>query len=195
MSIKKKLGMGVASAALGIALVGGGTFAYFSDTETSANTFAAGTLDLAVNPNVIVNLDKLKPGDTIQKNFKLENNGSLDISRVILKTDYTVDDAKEDNGEDFGKHIRVDFIINKDKATEVVKTSTLADLKDSNLVDRDLIGWILGGESPGLKAGTSDNLVVKFTFVDNKKDQNQFQGDKLNLNWTFNAEQTKGDSR
>ena len=50
MSLKKKLGLGIASAVLGISLIGGGTFAYFSDTEVSNNTFAAGTLDLAVNP-------------------------------------------------------------------------------------------------------------------------------------------------
>ncbi|PRX64062.1 putative ribosomally synthesized peptide with SipW-like signal peptide [Bacillus sp. V-88] len=43
MSIKQKLGLGVASAALGLALVGGGTYAYFSDSVTTNNTFAAGT--------------------------------------------------------------------------------------------------------------------------------------------------------
>ena len=31
MSIKKKLGLGVASAALGLSLIGSGTYAYFSD--------------------------------------------------------------------------------------------------------------------------------------------------------------------
>lgn len=38
------------TAALGLSLIGGGTFAYFSDSETTNNTFAAGTLDLAVEP-------------------------------------------------------------------------------------------------------------------------------------------------
>ena len=32
---------------------------------------------------------------------------------------------------------------------------------------------------------------MKFEFVDNGKDQNQFQGDKLQLNWTFDAQQTE----
>ncbi|MCU5397508.1 CalY family protein, partial [Bacillus toyonensis] len=31
MSLKKKLGVGVVSAALGLSLIGGGTYAYFSD--------------------------------------------------------------------------------------------------------------------------------------------------------------------
>ncbi|MET1138664.1 TasA family protein, partial [Bacillus subtilis] len=30
---------------------------------------------------------------------------------------------------------------------------------------------------------------------DNKKDQNEFQGDKLNLTWTFDAQQTEGEAR
>ena len=41
MTLKKKLGMGITSAVLGAALVGGGTFAFFSDKEVSNNTFAA----------------------------------------------------------------------------------------------------------------------------------------------------------
>ncbi len=46
MGTKKKLGLGVASAALGLALVGGGTWAAFNDIETTQATYAAGTLDL-----------------------------------------------------------------------------------------------------------------------------------------------------
>ncbi|MGR9633880.1 TasA family protein [Bacillus cereus] len=34
MTLKKKLGMGIASAVLGAALVGGGTFAFFSDKRS-----------------------------------------------------------------------------------------------------------------------------------------------------------------
>ena len=59
MGLKKKLGLGVASMALGASLIGGGTFAYFNDTETaSGNTFAAGTIDL--QPDAISS-SKLKP--------------------------------------------------------------------------------------------------------------------------------------
>ncbi len=54
--------MGVASAALGLSLIGGGTFAYFSDKEVSNNTFAAGTLDLTLDPTTLVDIKDLKPG-------------------------------------------------------------------------------------------------------------------------------------
>ncbi|PEE90347.1 cell division protein FtsN [Bacillus thuringiensis] len=195
MTLKKKLGMGITSAVLGAALVGGGTFAFFSDKEVSNNTFAAGTLDLALNPSTVVNVSNLKPGDTIEKEFKLENKGSLDIKKVLLKTDYNVEDVKKDNKDDFGKHIKVTFLKNVDKHEKIVKQTTLDKLKGDTLtaVDNDLSAWFW--DEKGISAGKSDKFKVKFEFVDNGKDQNQFQGDKLQLNWTFDAQQTAGEER
>ncbi|WP_020061776.1 CalY family protein [Bacillus sp. 123MFChir2] len=190
MTLKKKLGIGVASAVLGAALVGGGTFAYFSDKEVSNNTFAAGTLDLVANPTTIVNVDNLKPGDTIKRDFKLENKGSLDIKKVLLQTDYSVVDTKGDNKEDFGKHIKVIFLKNVDKHETVVKETTLDKLKNDT---NDLIAWFW--DEKGISAGNSDKFTVKFEFVDNGKNQNEFQGDKLQLKWTFDAQQTAGEER
>ncbi|NKE07457.1 TasA family protein [Mesobacillus selenatarsenatis] len=95
MSIKKKLGLGMASAALGVSLVGGGTFAYFNDTEVISNSFAAGKLDLAVvnlsqeNTKELINLTNLKPGDTIEREFRLDNVGSLAIKDVLMNLSYT----------------------------------------------------------------------------------------------------------
>ncbi|EJS66806.1 cell division protein FtsN [Bacillus cereus] len=197
MSLKKKLGMGVASAALGLALIGGGTFAFFSDKEVSKNTFAAGTLDLTLNPKTLVNIKDLKPGDTVKKEFLLQNNGTLDIKEVILGTKYDINDAKGDNaGEDFAKHINVKFIWNWDKGSGPVYETTLADLQKENpdVVAKEIFApeW---AENGGLAAGSEDYLWVEFEFVDNKDDQNKFQGDSLNLEWTFNAKQTDGEER
>lgn len=201
MNIKKKLGMGIATAVLGIGLIGGGSFAYFSDTEVSANTFAAGTLDLAVNPTTIIEVDNLKPGDWMPRTFKLENNGSLDISKVLLETDYTV----KNTNTDFGKHIMVHVLKNEDKSgvlnpSNVIVSKTLHELKNmtpdavENL-SKKIWPFPQPGEKSGLKAGTSDNLYVKFEFVDNGKDQNDLQGASLELEWTFTAEQTAGEKR
>src|SRR5690625_2078226 len=104
MNFSRKITKAIVIAALGFSLIGGGTFAYFSDHVETNNTFAAGTLDLSVNPETIVNLDNLKPGDEISKTFTLANNGTLDIHRVLLETSYVVDDFKGDNTEDFGEH-------------------------------------------------------------------------------------------
>ncbi|MBD1382333.1 CalY family protein [Metabacillus arenae] len=194
MSIKKSLIMGVASAALGLSLVGGGTYAYFSDTEVTSNTFAAGTLDLAANPTTIVDVDSLKPGDSVTRTFNLENNGTLDIEHVLLDTAYKVNDAGGDNGsEDFGKHIEVEFLYNINNLHEVIYKTTLADLKKMTpeAVDQHVFYPWLGEK--GLPSGSSHELLVKFNFVDNGKDQNVFQGDSLALEWTFEARQTDGE--
>jgi len=196
VSLKKKLGMGVASAALGLSLIGGGTFAYFSDKEVSNNTFAAGTLDLTLDPTTLVDIKDLKPGDKVKKEFLLKNSGSLAIKDVQLATKYTVNDFKNDNaGEDFGQHIKVNFIWNWDKQSEPVYETTLADLQKEN---PDVLAKAIfapeWGENGGLAAGTEDYLWVEFEFED-KGDQNKFQGDSLNLEWTFNAHQGEGEAK
>lgn len=89
MSVKKKLGLGVASAALGLSLIGGGTWAAFNDTATINNHFAAGTLDLVVGKvNQAANFDlgNMKPGDSVKRVFTLNNAGSLAIKEVLLNT-------------------------------------------------------------------------------------------------------------
>src|SRR5699024_3580375 len=126
MGLKKQLGMGVASAILGLTLIGGGTYAYFSSSETTNNTFAAGTLDLAVEPTTIIDMEDLKPGDSITRDFTLEISGLLDIQKVLLETDYSVIDANGDNTEDFGDHIQVKFLYNADKMDEVIYETTLS---------------------------------------------------------------------
>jgi spore coat-associated protein N len=196
MGIKKTLGLGVASAALGLSLIGGGTFAYFSDTAQSTATFAAGTLDLNSDPSVIVNIANLKPGDTVLKTFKLKNDGTLDIGSVLLKTNYSVNDVGgNNNGVDLGKFIKVKFLTNLDKSNplqldKVVYETTLADLKNMSpdIVEKKF----LLTEASGIKAGTNDSFAVQFEFVDDGQDQNYFQKDTLTLTWDFFAKQGKG---
>ncbi|WP_099158025.1 TasA family protein [Virgibacillus ndiopensis] len=208
MSIKKKLGLGVASAVLGVSLIGGGTYAYFNDTEETNNTFAAGTLDLSVDPTTIIDVDNLKPGDVMFREFELINGGSLDISSVEIETSYTVDDADSNNTDDFGKHIIVHFLENADKTgfdpinwefdyNDVISETTLYDLKNMTPdAVESLQNWYnLFGEDSGLVAGDSDSMNVAFEFVDNNADQNEFQGDALNLEWKFTANQTDGEIR
>lgn len=205
MSIKKKLGLGVASAALGLSLVAGGTFAYFSDTAVTNNTFAAGTLQLSADPTTIIDVENIKPGDWMNRSFELNNDGTLDIAKVLLSTDYTVKDADGIPISDgsFGHHIRVNFLYNTDKALlgpvspdQVIYRTTLADLREMTpdaVSNRIFIPWL--EEVGGLEAGDSDELRVQFEFVDNGEDQNKFQGHSLELQWTFEAHQTAGESK
>ncbi|HAM79477.1 TasA family protein [Ornithinibacillus bavariensis] len=193
MSFSKKVSKGILTAALGFSLMGGGTYAYFSDTVEVNNTFAAGTLDLSVNPETIVNVTNLKPGDEISREFTLTNNGTLDIHRVLLNTSYEVNDALGDNTDDFADHIKVTILYNQNNATVQVMETTLSELSKIT-PDITAVDTFVGGEKVpnGLKPGDINKVIVLFEFVDNGEDQNQFQGDALQLKWQFVAEQTEG---
>ena len=78
----------IASAALGISLVGGGTFASFNDTTTLNNHFALGSLDLdlenAWNFPINFDLENIKPGQSWERQFVLANNGTLDFGQTFM---------------------------------------------------------------------------------------------------------------
>ncbi|MEQ2527953.1 TasA family protein [Bacillaceae bacterium CLA-AA-H227] len=199
MNVKKRIGLSLASAALGLSLLAGGTYSYFSDTAEASGSFVAGTLDLAVDPEVVINVDGIKPGDWMNRVFYLDNLGSIDISEVVLNTSYTVNDANGNNTDDFGKHIRVNFLENVDKQSpfeynDIVYSTTLYDLQNltPDLVELRVLE---GFEQSGLEAGTSDLMFVQFEFVDNNEDQNQFQGDSLNLTLSLEAQQGEGEHK
>ncbi|MGE6258921.1 TasA family protein [Heyndrickxia sporothermodurans] len=186
MSVKKKLGMGLVSAALGLSLIGGGTFAYFNDTEVTNNTFAAGTLDLAINKEKIINIDNIKPGDSFFRDFQLTNNGSLDMKQVLLNSSYEVIDAKGDNaGADFGKHIMVEYLYKASGKETVIFRKTLDELNNNPIE-------VLNNFPSGKQVA---KFTVQFKFIDNGQDQNIFQGDSLKLKWKFEAKQADGQSR
>ncbi|MBM7619761.1 spore coat-associated protein N [Bacillus tianshenii] len=191
MSFTKVVTKGVMTAALGLSLMSGGTYAYFSDSVSTQNTFASGTLDLSVNPNAVVNINNIKPGDEIYREFTLKNDGTLDIYQVLLDTDYTVEDWKGDNTEDFAEHIKVTILYNTSSATVPVVETTLAQLKEQQ-PDLTAIDEFVGSTQrpDGIPAGQQEKMFVLFQFVDNGQDQNQFQGDKLLVNWKLNASQT-----
>lgn len=193
MSFTKNVSKGIMSAALGLSLIGGGTFAYFSDAEATQNTFAAGTLDLAMNPSAVVNIDNIKPGDEVYREFTLKNNGTLDIYQVLLDTKYQVEDVKGDNTEDMAEHIKVTIMYNTSSATNVAVETTLAELVGET-PDVTAIGSFIGssdnGALPvpdGISVGQEEKIFVLFEFVDNGENQNQFQGDTLKVDWTFEA--------
>ncbi|MCH8864806.1 MAG: hypothetical protein IIB13_05540, partial [Chloroflexi bacterium] len=76
--MKKILGLTVA-ALLVMGLVGGGTWAYFSDTETGTGSITAGTLDITQSGTASFSLTNQAPGipATIGIDLILTNNSSL----------------------------------------------------------------------------------------------------------------------
>jgi spore coat-associated protein N len=136
MSLKKKLGMGIATAVMGVGLIGGGVFAYFSDTAEQTNTFASGTIDLSVDPEIQVPMDNLKPGDWMPRSFDLINGGSLDIAYVDLNTEYTVtrdgEPVTNNLADAYAEALMVQFLKNTtgEEDYEVLFEISLKDLRD-----------------------------------------------------------------
>ncbi|MEI3600220.1 MULTISPECIES: TasA family protein [unclassified Oceanobacillus] len=137
MNLKKKIISGTVTALLGMALIGGGTFAYFSDTAEQTNTFAAGTIDLDVDPTVQIPMNELKPGDWMPRSFELQNNGSLDMKYVDLTTDYTVytangDIAGPNLADKYAEQLFVQFLKNTtgNGEHEILFEVSLKDLRD-----------------------------------------------------------------
>ena len=106
----KKILISLMAIALVIGLVGAGTMAYFSDTETSSgNTFTAGTLDLTASATGMpFNVGPMKPGDSGSGKIALTNAGTigaaeLDISMsTVINNDVSTAEPENDLGTNSG---------------------------------------------------------------------------------------------
>ncbi|MFF0829666.1 TasA family protein [Brevibacillus sp. NPDC003359] len=188
---KSQFMIALAAVGVGSALVGGATFAYFSDQEVVNNTFAAGTLDLSVNKQVVYDVKNIKPGDYMVRYFTIKNSGTLDIEKVLMHSKYTVSDAKGDNGtEDFGDHLYVEFLTSDGQV--ILLNESLGELqrKTSNGQSPDIS--TLYTSLKKLPVGDEDTIAMKVIFKENGQDQNKFQGDTLSLTWNLEAFQGKG---
>ncbi|WP_339227306.1 TasA family protein [Oceanobacillus sp. FSL K6-2867] len=183
MNLKKSLTVSFITAALGIGLVTGGTFAYFKDTEDSGNTFAAGLLDLGINKESIITIEDIVPGDTINGNFELSNNGTVDMKEVIFNSSYEViDQGKNNEKDDLGDHIVVEYLHDVNGKENVLFKEKLSNLTNN---PTKILEDFKVDSNP-------QKFTVRFSFVDNDKNQNHFQQDSLKLKWEFEAIQRDG---
>jgi spore coat-associated protein N len=206
MSIKKKLGMGVASAALGLSLVGGGTWAAFNDTAKINNQFAAGELDLAVVANetsqpINIDLTRMKPGDSVERVFKLQNAGTIAIKEVLLSASATGFDQGLGTNADYRAFLdqfTIDFFrVDKENGTEVgvfgsngpisllqlvelsYDTNKIKDVYEatdgSKRINLAPLSNVVNDVNRGIPTnGDTDKVHVKITF---KNDQTRVGGD------------------
>lgn len=171
MSIKKKIGGALLGTALGAALIGGGTFAIFTDTATNTqNTFTAGTLDINVLNETAFSgtIANLAPGDTGSQTFDVTNNGSLDLRYDIAQSlssgagTLVLGDANKD----------LNFSI--EYSTDGGTTYTAVTPGDNNIV---------------MAAGATHKYKVTYTLP--KAADNPYQAGSSNFKLTFSAEQTR----
>ncbi|KGP89870.1 hypothetical protein N780_09485 [Pontibacillus chungwhensis BH030062] len=207
MSLKAKLAMGVMTGALGLSLVGGGTYAAFTDTESVSNTFAAGELDIKLKQQdgttnlgselFTTNLKNLKPGDSITKTIRVKNAGTLSVNQVFVKADYDdfVDgganiDGDPDLGGENGPHAFADQIDVKitGKSGHVVYNNTLKHLKDNS--SSDITDSTTNGALPAMPSKDTDPVTITLTF--NGEADNTYMKDSMNINFHFEATQHAG---
>lgn len=192
----KKIMMSLFTIAIVGALIGGGTFAYFSDTETSTdNIFQAGTIDFDMDNGegeaVHISLMDMKPCDWEDYLIRLHNVGTNDGPLylhfdVISSYNEITSEAGDPDINDIENHITVDLALCD--AAGNVEYVIIAPEDDIKLGDLDCkwipLGWF-GGDFCTYKY-----LLLSFHLQADTG--NEYQGD--GVNFTINTYMTDHNS-
>ena len=190
--MKKILGLTVA-ALLVIGLVGGGTWAYFSDTEESTgNLFSAGTLDLGLSNSTgddpiptgsitaTFTESEMAPGDNLGSERLYVYNSDTGIDMADVFVSFAVGGYTENTPnsvDDYNLTTGTDNLTNMIKTGEVRWGSTrigaLEDISIQALIDG---GTVRLGD---LDAGDEEYLEIEWIF--NSAATNGCQGDSVDL--------------
>jgi len=206
--MKKILGLTIA-AFLVMALVGGGTWAYFSDPETSTdNSLTAGTLDLNINGgNTAVttfSATNVAPGDSGSGSSVLANVGSLsgelDISfSVITNTPGAGGTEYEGGSGELGGEAEIAVYIDVDQSGDWSSgdiglksdSTTYSHPTALNYATIDSYGSDSWDAVEAMAAPASDNFTILWRVPTTAG--NDIQGDSVSFDVTFVLEQAEAD--
>jgi predicted ribosomally synthesized peptide with SipW-like signal peptide len=203
--MKKIIGLTVA-AMMVMGLVGGGTWAYFSDPEVSGqNLFAAGTLDLEVGGGsdtsyqLFASLSNKKPGDSGNGTVALDYAGSLNGTLNVQFSG--VDNANGSGGSEYeqtgsgelGAALEIAPYIDVDQSGDFTNSVDFA-LTSGGSTDQGSLQWddldTFGGTSwtnvygAAAPSGSSDNFSIEWR-IDYTNVGNEIQGDSANFTITL----------
>jgi len=190
--VKRGLVLTIASL-LFITLAGIGAWAYFLDTESSAeNQFSAGTLDLKTNDADGVTqtlfITSMKPGDTVgPETINLNNAGTLDGSTLDIAFSYVESDGSpnlvDKSADDTAALMEVTTLI-------YGGSSLLGNVNDTNSNGykdiEDLKNADLSGQS-GLNAEATKGFEIAVRLQESMG--NDFQTDGITVTITFTLNQ------
>jgi len=166
------------------AAAGAGTFAYFSDTETSENTINAGTLDLNSTVDAGFNSDPYAPGDDIPNvggpvTIETTYDGTL-APAVSISVDITGDSGLAGVLDlETARLVRNDGNNWDDDLTSGSPSYThVSDLDSLN--EDDTFGTVSNGDTVGLE------LEIKWP---SEEDAESLQGKQVGIDVTFEADQ------
>lgn len=183
-----------------LSLVGGATFAFFSDSGTSSNnTFSSGNLNMKLSDTDDIVQDNVTgtwglnsaPGDTFTGDLNIRNTGSVAANHVELKFTNTVTDALSGPGT-----------VSTTPMDRVIEITTLGWDSDGNgSTDVDLLPLVSDTNSNGIK--DLDDLENRNVDGANDFDNLSFGGSQSNdhvlrmsgrLSPTLAVDEHQGDS-
>lgn len=203
--MNSKIAMSALSILASLAIMGGATFAFFSDSGTSSgNVFAAGNLNLqlddtneTVTENVTASfgtgVTPLSPGGSVTGYVSFHNAGNIDIAEIKIGSNLDVNGGGVD-GSNLADVLNLTVLTGDDTACstgQVDQTSTInaligggggnpvLTLTELNNNDYDSL--------PGVSVGPDKFVCVTFTM--DSTAGNQYQGDSITETFTFEAHQ------
>ena len=191
----RKILMSVMVIVLVCGLIGAGVYATFNDTESTTNSFAAGTLDLTVNDEnpwatVPISVSSMQPGDSGSVSIKLTNAGTLAGSSLTVDLQNLADSAgttpepepTPDNGE---LSANMDIVLWEDNgagggvANDGVQNGTEATLYTGKL-NAEVGAYTVGS---GLAAGATNYVGFSYSIASGVG--NVIQGDSCTFDIVF----------
>ncbi len=206
--MKKILGLTI-TALLVIGVIGAGTYAYFSDTESSTdNILTAGTLDLNINAGNIavttLSVSNVAPGDFGSDNSTLKNVGSLegelDISTsAVTNTPGAGGTEYEGGSGELGANAEIAMYIDVDQSSDwsagdvglKSDNTTYSFGTPLNYAVVDNYGSKSWNASENMTATAEDDFLVLWQVPIGAG--NDIQGDSVSVNITFVLEQGAAD--
>ena len=207
--MKKIIGLTIA-AVLIIGMVGGGTWAYFSDTESTLdNTFTAGTLNLDLSDvgnsgNVTFTFEGIVPGDSDVLIWELNNTGSVggylnvEIYDVVNAENFdaTTDEAEDEDdtntSADGELGASLDIVLFWDDGTGTGATAGDGIQQgDEATIVADTLDNSAGSHTEDYSLGAGATTYISMTWeVDPDDVENEIMGDSVTFDMDIVLDQT-----
>jgi predicted ribosomally synthesized peptide with SipW-like signal peptide len=179
-----------------VALVGMGTFALFTDTQSASQATSSGTVSLnpisvnGANNRLSVGASNIAAGDTIQRTANVKNTGSITLASVTLTTSASPSSLLDTDVTD-----GLQMVIDKCSVawTETggpPYTYTCGGTTTSVLASAPVIGANLALSNIALTAGTDNFLRVTLTLP--SAAGNTLQTKSSTITYAFTATQRAG---
>jgi spore coat-associated protein N len=217
MSVKKKAAMGMASIAMGAMAVMGGTFAYFSDTTASANSFENGTINVAPNQTYLERFDikNFKPGDTLtavtdnqEPAMMLNNQGSLPFDLFMKVDSAGTFEAMKDVivfeklyfGDEATGNLLTKYFPGETEVTLAEVANVFGSgnaVVNGNTISNvgKYIGWLdADDQDPDTIDAKTKGLKYVIKFKDTGVEQNELQAKATKIGFSFTALQYNGEN-